>query len=70
MYRGLRKEPYPSVQLLKDLHERKGHILLSSDSHDRASLGFCFAEVAKIAKEGGFQTVKVLTKDGWEDFLL
>lgn len=70
MYRGLRKEPYPSVQLLKDLHERKGHILLSSDSHDRASLGFCFAEVAKIAKEVGFQTVKVLTKDGWEDFLL
>lgn len=70
MYRGLRKEPYPSVQLLKDLHERKGHILLSSDSHDGASLGFCFAEVAKIAKEVGFQTVKVLTKDGWEDFLL
>lgn len=70
MYRGLRKEPYPSVKLLKDLHERKGHILLSSDSHDGASLGFCFAEVAKIAKEVGFQTVKVLTKDGWEDFLL
>lgn len=70
MYRGLRKEPYPSVQLLKDLYERKGDILLSSDSHDGASLGFRFAEVAQIVKEIGFQTVKILTKDGWEDFLL
>lgn len=70
MYRGLRKEPYPSVQLLKDLRERKGEILLSSDSHDGASLGFRFAEVAEVVKEIGFQTVKVLTKNGWEDFIL
>lgn len=70
MYRGLRTEPYPSVQLLRDLHERKGEILLSSDSHDGNSIGFQFAEMAKIAKEIGFRTVKFLSKDGWEEFIL
>lgn len=70
IYRGFRTEAYPSVQLLKDLKARGGEILLSSDSHDGASIGFRFAEQAKIAKEIGFQTVKVLGKDGWEDFIL
>ena len=70
MYRGLRKEPYPSVQLLKDLHERKGDILLSIDSHDGASLGFAFDEIAKLVKEIGFRGVKVLSRDELEDFIL
>ena len=70
MYRGLRTEAYPSIQLLKDLKERNGQILLSSDSHDGKSLGFRFAEVAQAAKEIGFKTVKILTKDGWDDFVL
>ncbi len=70
MYRGLRKEPYPSVQLLKDLRERNGKILLSSDSHDGASLGHAFSEVAQLAKEIGFSDVMLLGKHGWETFLL
>ena len=70
MYRGLRTEQYPSVQLLKDLKERNGEILLSSDSHDGASLGFAFPEMVKLAKEIGFRTAKVLTKNGFEEFIL
>lgn len=70
MYRGLRKEPYPSVQFLKDLYARKGDILLSSDSHDGASLGFAFGEMAELAREIGFRTVQVLAKDGFEEFVL
>ena len=70
MYRGFRTEAYPSIQLLKDLKERKGEILLSSDSHDGSSIGFQFETVAQAAKEIGFQTVKVLTRDGWEDYEL
>ena len=70
MYRGLRKEPYPSIQMLKELYARKGEILLSSDSHDGESLGFAFGEVARLAKEIGFRTVKVLSKAGFEDFVL
>lgn len=70
MYRGFRTEAYPSVQLLKDLKTRGGEILLSSDSHDGRSIGFQFAEAARMAKEVGFKTVKVLGKDGWDDFIL
>lgn len=70
MYRGLRTEPYPSLQLLRDLKERNGEILLSSDSHDGQSLGFRFAEVAEAAREIGFRTVRVLKKDGWDTFVL
>ena len=70
MYRGFRKEAYPSLQLLKDLKERGGSILLSSDSHDGQSIGFRFTEAAQAAKEIGFQTVKVLGKNGWDEFAL
>ena len=70
MYRGFRKEAYPSIELLKDLKERGGSILLSSDSHDGQSIGFRFAEAAQAAKEIGFQTVKVLGKNGWDEFAL
>ena len=70
MYRGFRTEAYPSIQLLKDLKERGGSILLSSDSHDGNSIGFRFAEAAQAAKEIGFKTVKVLSLDGWSDFEL
>ena len=70
MYRGFRTEAYPSIQLLKDLKERGGSILLSSDSHDGNSIGFQFAEAAQAAKEIGFKTVKVLSGDGWSDYEL
>ena len=70
MYRGFRTEAYPSIQLLKDLKERGGSILLSSDSHDGNSIGFRFAEAAQTAKEIGFKTVKVLSLDGWSDYEL
>ncbi len=67
MYRGLRTEPYPSLALLKELQKRGGRILLSSDSHDTASLGYGFAEMARAAKELGFRTVQVWTPQGWEE---
>ena len=67
MYRGLRTEPYPSLALLKELQKRGGRILLSSDSHDTASLGYGFAEMARAAKELGFRPVQVWTPQGWEE---
>ncbi len=70
IYRGCRTEAYPSVYLLKELKARNGEIILSSDSHDGDSLGFHFAEISQLAKEIGFRTVKVLTKQGVEDYVL
>ncbi len=66
IYRGWRREPYPSFSLLRELHERKGEILLSGDSHAGAALGFRFAEMAELLREIGFRTVRVLQKGGWE----
>ncbi|MDO4530629.1 MAG: histidinol-phosphatase [Bacillota bacterium] len=66
MYRGFRTEAYPSVQLLKDWKERGGEIILSSDSHDGASLGFRFSESVQLLKELGYASVKVLGKNGFE----
>lgn len=66
IYRGWRKEPYPSLSLLRELREREGKILLSGDSHEGAALGFRFAEMAELLREMGFRTVRVLQKDGWE----
>lgn len=70
VYRGMRKMPYPSVSLLKEIYRRKGEILLSSDSHDGASLGFGFDEAAGLAREIGFRCVKVWKKNGFVDFPL
>ena len=70
MYKKLRTEPYPSVYLLKELFRRKGSIMLSSDSHDGASIGYAFPEMAQLVKDIGFRTLKVRTKTGFEDFVL
>ncbi len=70
MYRGLRTEPYPSYALLKELQKRGGSIVFSSDSHNMASLGYGFAEMAKVVKEMGFSTVQIWTPQGMQDIVL
>lgn len=70
MYRGLRTEPYPSYDLLKQLQKWGGKVLLSSDSHDGNSLGFAFSEVAQALQEFGFQSVYILAKKGWKELSL
>lgn len=70
MYRVGRTVPYPAPVLLKALYERGGEIILSSDSHDGASIGFKFAQAAKLAKSCGFQTAKTLTDKGFVDIAL
>lgn len=70
VYRGCRTEAYPSVLLLRELYQRGGEILFSSDSHDGNSIGFRFAEAAEMAREIGFRKAKVLGRNGWEDFIL
>ena len=70
MYRGLRTEPYPSYDLLKQLQKWNGKVLLSSDSHDGNSLGFQFAEIKQALQEFGFQVVHIWTKQGWKEIPL
>ena len=66
MYRFGKKEPYPSVFLLKELHERGGEVILASDSHDAESLCHDFDGVRELLKTCGFKYIQRLTKDGFQ----
>lgn len=70
MYKGYKKNPYPSKKLLKRICELGGQIVLSSDSHNADSLGYKFDEVSELAKEIGFKSAKILKFSGFEDVIL
>lgn len=67
IYRGFRKQAYPSVIFLKEIKKRGGKIIFSSDSHDCNSLGFCFKDMIKLAMEIGFQSTLIWTRKGFEE---
>lgn len=67
IYRGFRKQAYPSIHFLKEIKKRDGKIILSSDSHDCNSLGFCFEDMVKLALEIGFQSTLIWTRKGFEE---
>lgn len=67
IYRGFRSQAYPSINFLKEIKKRGGKILLSSDSHDCNSLGFCFEDMVKLALEIGFQSTLIWTTNGFEE---
>ena len=60
--RGYRTSPYPSKLLLRRLRELDGKILLSSDAHSAAGVGFFFREMLEIAKQCGFSELWQLKK--------
>jgi histidinol-phosphatase (PHP family) len=70
MYRVGRTVPYPSPNLLKALRARGGEIILSSDSHDGASIGYKFDEMAELAKSCGFTSAKTLAENGFIEYKL
>jgi histidinol-phosphatase (PHP family) len=70
MYRVGRTVPYPAPVLLKEFFELGGEIILSSDSHDGASIGYKFNEAAGLAKSCGFQYAKTLTDKGFVEYKL
>lgn len=64
IFRGFRKEPYPSRRLLKELNQMGGRIMINSDSHSASALGFHFDQAEKLAAECGFRKVTVLKPGG------
>lgn len=70
MYRKGNLVQYPSNFLLCELCKRGGEIVISSDSHDAASLYYKFDEMIELVKSCGFKYIKRLTKDGFIDEML
>lgn len=64
MSRGHRKEPYPSVPLLKEIKQRGGRILISSDAHAAENICFNYNNCLKLAYDCGFRKMTVLTQQG------
>ena len=70
MYRFDKPEPYPSVFLLKELRQRGGEVIISSDSHNTESICWKYGEMLELARHCGFKYIKRLTKDGFADMPL
>ncbi|MCL2366355.1 MAG: histidinol-phosphatase [Oscillospiraceae bacterium] len=70
MFRLGKLEPYPSAFLLKALKERRGEVILSSDSHDAESICYKFDEIQALLKICGFDYIKRLTASGFVDVRL
>ena len=67
MFRFDKPEPYPAVHLLKELRERGGEVIITSDSHHAESICFKFDEMRELVKSCGFRYVKQLTSEGFID---
>ena len=67
VYRGYRRDPYPSRFLLKRMAEKRIPIILSSDAHDPGALDFYMEDSLEIARSCGFKTVMGLRNGGFEE---
>lgn len=63
--RGYRRTPYPSPWLLRRIAEKKGRIVINSDSHSKETLQCFFGEAVQYARACGVGGIDVLTNEGW-----
>lgn len=66
MSRGNRKTPYPSVELLKLIHQANGKILINTDCHNKEYLDYGMDLCLKVAKEVGFTTLEMFNGKNFE----
>ncbi len=67
MTRGYRKIPYPSVQILKRMCEKNAKIIINGDCHNKLFLGEFLNDMKELAKQIGFKSHFILTKDGFKE---
>lgn len=70
MYKLGKKNPFPAPFLLREIYSRGGGVILSSDSHDAASICHRFEETGALLRAIGFRTVRVWTERGLEETVL
>lgn len=64
--RGYRKSPYPSLDLLKTLHECGGKPMINSDCHHKDFLQIHFDESAQLLKQAGFDCFYIFNGEGFD----
>ncbi len=70
MGRGYRTAPYPAPELLSVIRRAGGSIMINSDCHNKEGLDCGFALAVALAKDCGFSSHMVLTRNGWESVSL
>ena len=65
--RRVRKVPYPTVFILKEILRRKGKIVLSSDSHEIENMTFWFDEAVSLLKSIGFKSIVQMKNNKFEE---
>jgi len=65
VYRGFRKDFFPSDAILKEWLVLSGNVVITADAHDTKALTFGFEAVAAKLKELGYTKVQVLGKEGF-----
>ena len=55
--RGVRKDPYPSEEILAYLAEKKAPVILSSDAHSAPAVAFGFDRCTALANKYGLRVV-------------
>lgn len=58
--RGTRRTPYPAENLLYVIKKEKGKVIINSDSHEKNTIDFHFAEMKKLLSDVGFEYVYTL----------
>ena len=61
--RGLRKTPYPALNLLFEIRKAGGSVILNSDCHSLGMLDCSFTEAKAMMREAGFTEMVVLCKN-------
>ena len=65
--RGYKTLPYPASFLLKEIKDRGGKIILSSDSHSKDTLTFYFDECVELLRANGFKSVVTYADGGFKE---
>ncbi len=60
--RGMRKTPYPHIDLLRAIKDEGGRVMISSDSHHASTLDFYFDEATDILKYIGYKKLTTVRK--------
>ncbi len=68
--RGIRKQPYPSKELLKHLLSLGGKVVINADSHDPKNLDCFFNESVDILREVGFNSFGVFNGNGFDKIII
>ncbi len=55
MSRGYKSKPYPSLTLLKKLHDMGGRVVYSSDAHAKENIDYAYDDALELIRAAGFK---------------